>query len=64
MEVKIYNALGQLIRALKVHIIGPGDYEVVWDGMDFGGTPVASGQYVYIISYGQGILAGKMLLLR
>ena len=64
VEVKIYNALGQLIRALKVHIIGPGDYEVVWDGMDFGGTPVASGQYVYIISYGQGILAGKMLLLR
>jgi endoglucanase len=64
VDVKIYNALGQLVRVLKIQVSGPGLYAVVWDGRDLGGMTVASGMYVYLVNYGDGHLRNKMQLLK
>ena len=62
--VKVYNALGQLVRVLAVRVDGPGIYEVTWNGITQDGAPAASGLYVYVVDYGQGMTAGRMHLAR
>jgi Ca-activated chloride channel family protein len=58
--VKVYNALGQLIRVLTVRVDGPGTYEVEWDVRAEGGRGVPSGVYVYVIETESAIVAGRM----
>jgi Ca-activated chloride channel family protein len=64
IKVKIYNALGQLIRILTIQVSGPGIYEIFWNGFTQNGIPVSSGTYIYLIDYGDGYLAGKMQLIK
>ena len=47
VTLKIYNLLGQEIRALIDEIKNPGSYQIRWNGKDNLGRNVASGIYVY-----------------
>lgn len=64
LKIRIYNTLGELIRTLTVFINKPGMYEITWDGTGFDGNLVASGTYIYILDFGDAILAGKMQLVK
>ena len=41
-----------------------GRHEVVWQGLDRTGKPVASGMYFTVLSDGNKIIVQKMLLLK
>lgn len=62
--IKIYSTSGELVKSIIIGIQESGTYEVLWDGKDDSGKTVASGNYIYTISYGDHILAGKMVLLK
>jgi len=62
--IKIYNSSGELVKALIIGIPNSGTYEAIWDGKDDSGNRVASGNYIYTITYGNHLLAGKMVLLK
>jgi len=64
VEITIYNTLGQKIRTLVKKLQLPGTYQVVWDGKDDKGNPVASGVYMYQIKAGDFVKARKMVLMR
>ena len=55
----IYNMLGQKVSTLVDETQLPGDYSV-----DFDGTKLASGIYIYQLTSGNKVLTRKMLLLR
>lgn len=62
--VKVFDVLGRLVRVLFAGEVVPGRYEVVWDGRDAFGRPMASGAYLYVLEAGETRLLRKMLLLR
>jgi len=62
--VKIYNALGQLVKILYTSISTPGVYVVHWDGRLENGQLAPSGSYFYLVDSGDTILGGKMTLLK
>ncbi len=64
VHLKIYNSLGQIIRIMTMTINGPGIYQIAWDGLIDSGSTATSGNYFYIIDFGEGLLAGKMTLMR
>lgn len=64
VAIRVYNVVGQLIAVLDVRVDGSGVYEVVWNGMTDSGTEASSGVYVYVVDFGNGLLAGRMQLLR
>lgn len=64
VHLKIYNSLGQIIRIMTMTISGPGTYQIAWDGLIDSGSAATSGNYFYIIDFGEGLLAGKMTLMR
>jgi len=64
LNVKIYNALGQLVRVLTVHTYSTGDYSVTWDGTTSSGENAPSGSYIYTISYGNAVLGGRMSMIK
>ena len=64
VEVRIYNILGELVRTLMLQVDGAGDYEVVWDGKLSGGEAAPSGMYIYLVDFGDALLAARMTLLR
>ena len=64
VTIKIFDALGRLVRVLLVQVTGPGQYEVVWDGRTDAGMPAPSGTYFYLISLDEAVFGGKMTLVR
>lgn len=48
-KVTVYNDHGQAVRTLVNQSLGPGTFDVTWDGMDDGGRQVATGVYLYLI---------------
>ncbi len=64
VRIVIYNILGQEIRALLNEPYNAGFHEVVWNGRDTYGRPVASGVYFYRVNTGQFSATKKMLLLK
>ncbi|MGE5436793.1 MAG: VWA domain-containing protein [Syntrophothermus sp.] len=62
--IKIYNTLGELVRELYIYVDNEGIYNIMWDGKDFSGQTVPSGNYIYTISLGNNVFAGKMTLLK
>lgn len=64
VNVKIYNALGQLVQVLTVHTYSTGDYSVTWNGTTSSGELAPSGSYVYTISYGNTVLGGRMSMIK
>jgi flagellar hook assembly protein FlgD len=57
----IYDGSGRLIRRLCVGNRLPGEYEVVWDGLDEKGNPVAPGDYQWPLANSASIKAQYVL---
>ena len=64
VEVEIFSITGQLVRRLDLSQQPPGNHVVIWDGLDQGGRPIASGVYIYRLRQGDDVQAKKMLLVR
>jgi hypothetical protein len=62
--LKIYNILGQEVRALVDEEREPGYYAVTWDGRDEGGNEVPSGVYFYRIQAGDFSATRRMVLMK
>ena len=62
--LKIYNILGQEIRALVDQIQEPGYYSVTWDGRDTFGQEVPSGVYFYRLTTDNVSETRRMMLLK
>jgi M6 family metalloprotease-like protein len=62
--LKIYNILGQEVRALVDGEQAPGYYSVQWDGKDSSGGNLASGIYIYRIQAGDFVQVRRMVLLK
>jgi hypothetical protein len=50
VNLKIYTVRGRLIQEFRQRSVGPGYVEIVWDGRDSDGEPVANGVYYYKLS--------------
>ena len=64
ISLHIFNILGQKVNTLVDDIRPAGTYQVVWDGKNDGGFPVASGIYFYRFRSGRRIQTRRMVLLR
>jgi hypothetical protein len=62
--LQIYNIRGQLVRTLVDEDMSVGTRQVLWDGNDSRGKPVASGLYLYRLTIGTVSEERKMLLLK
>lgn len=62
--VRIYNSLGELVKVLYVNADGKGTYDIVWDGTLQNGSAAPSDVYIYVVDFGDAVLASKMLLLK
>ncbi|NWF90942.1 MAG: T9SS type A sorting domain-containing protein [Ignavibacteriaceae bacterium] len=62
VSVKIYDALGQLVRDLLTADLNRGVNEVIWDGKNEYGSVLPSGIYLYRIEAEGNYLSGKMIL--
>jgi hypothetical protein len=60
----VYNVRGQAVCRLVDEVQEAGEHEVVWEGLDGAGRPVASGIYFYQLFAGQFAETRKMLLLK
>jgi hypothetical protein len=47
VQLRLYNALGELIRTLVDEKMFPGQYTATWDGRNANGEQVSSGIYIY-----------------
>jgi hypothetical protein len=45
VSLKVYRVNGQEVASLQEASLGPGEYQVSWDGCEADGRPVASGTY-------------------
>jgi Ca-activated chloride channel family protein len=62
--IRVYNALGQLVRVLVDKEQEPGEYSVLWDGRDMHNKQAASGIYLYSLEVNGTRQLKKMILLR
>ncbi len=63
-EIRIFNLAGQLVKTLVTTFAGSGTHKVVWDGKNNSGHTVATGAYVYQVSFENFVLAKKMLFIK
>lgn len=64
VSVRIYNALGQLVRVLKNEHLAPGRYAVTWDATNQTGRRVSGGVYFCKMDAGRYSATRKMLVVR
>ena len=64
VEISVYDLAGRRVATLQQGEMGIGDHAVVWNGRTDGGTPVASGQYRYVMKTAQGQVSRSMILLK
>ena len=65
ISLVIYDMLGKEVRTLiNGQQYQPGTHQVVWDATNNSGQPVASGNYVYTLKFGNFTKTAKMTLLR
>ncbi len=64
IEINIFNILGQLVRNMDTVINKKGLYSIVWDGTLNDGSVAQTGDYFYIIDFGESQLYGKMTLIK
>jgi hypothetical protein len=63
-ELKIFNTLGQTVRAFDLSAYGPGSYALDWNGTNGSGLPVPSGLYFYRLTTSDESAVARMLLLK
>lgn len=63
VKIEVYNVLGQKARTLLDGMQTAGFHTVVWDGRDDGGTPLASGVYLFRMEVGgkSEVVKGTMI---
>jgi Ca-activated chloride channel family protein len=64
VTLKIYDALGRLVKVLVEGQQVPGIHQIIWDGTDINGKAVVSGIYFYTIQAGDFRMTKKMVLMR
>jgi hypothetical protein len=64
VSIKVYNAMGQLVRTLENKRLDPGKHVVHWDGTNSAGQRVSSGVYFYKMHADRFAATKKMLVLR
>lgn len=64
VSLEIYNILGQPVAQPVEETLPAGEHDVVWDGRDHGGEPVASGIYVYRLRAGDETMTRTMALVK
>ncbi|MEN8005744.1 MAG: LamG-like jellyroll fold domain-containing protein [Candidatus Krumholzibacteriota bacterium] len=64
VELRVFDARGQLVKTLLGEVMPAGEHEVVWNGTDGRGRAVASGVYFSKLETGAGDLLQKMMLVR
>jgi len=64
VSIKVYNAMGQLVRVLENKPMEPGRYSVGWDGTNRAGQHVSAGVYFYTMQAGDFSATRKALILR
>jgi len=64
VKLSVFNLLGQEITTLVDRAFPAGSHEVIWNGRNNSGMPVASGVYFYRLETGSFTAARKMVLLK
>lgn len=64
VELDVFNIQGQLVRRLLSEVRTAGSHEIPWDGRNHEGQPVASGLYLYRLTFGNQVLTRKLTLLK
>ena len=64
VSVKIYSLNGQELVTLQSGALGPGEYQVQWDGADAFGRPVASGTYFCKLQLDDWSVTRRLVYLR
>jgi len=64
VEIGVYNVAGRKIATVCDSEFSEGEHNVVWNGRDTSGRPVAAGIYFYRIDAGTHTSTKKMLVLR
>lgn len=64
VELKIFDALGNLIADKKGEWFEAGKNEFYWNGQNKSGSSVNSGIYLYQVTAGSKTLTGKMVLMK
>lgn len=62
--LQVFNIRGEIVKILVDRELASGRYEILWDGTNRNGNPVASGIYLYKIKIDNYTATRKMLLLR
>ena len=64
VRLDVFNVTGALITILVDEVREAGRHDVLWNGRDAKGIPVASGVYFYRLETGTSVMTKKMMLLR
>lgn len=64
LQLRIFNTAGQLVRTLINDSQTAGSHEVIWNGEDEAGQPIASGVYLCQMAVGRQVVTRKLMLLR
>jgi hypothetical protein len=64
VDLHIYDLLGRSIRRLSEGTMPGGRYEIVWDGRNDRGHPVASGIYLVRLGWRDRVETGRIVFLR
>ena len=64
VELTVYNVDGRRVATLVNERMEAGHHELIWEGRDATGHPVASGVYFSRIAFEGQVLTGKMLVLK
>jgi hypothetical protein len=62
VRLSVYDIRGRLVRSLLDESLAAGANEVLWDGNNNSGGPVASGMYLYRLETPEGARTGRMTL--
>ena len=64
VQLTVYNLLGQIVRTIVDGVQAAGRRDVLWDGRDGAGRPVASGIYFYRIEIREFSAVRRMVLIK
>jgi len=64
VNLNIFNSNGKMIKSLINQSQRPGNYSIIWDGIDNNGILVSSGQYYYQIKQNNHYSTKKALLIK
>jgi hypothetical protein len=65
VSLVVYDMLGREVKTLVAdQVYQNGTHDVIWDGTNDGNQSVASGNYIYTLTFGNYTKSGKMTLLK